>query len=185
MCGICGIISSSKSGNRQRVQRMLDRMSHRGPDGQGFWQSKDLRVSLGHVRLAIVDPSPAGTQPMHAAPGLSQVVNGEFYNFTELKRDLKLQSNFVSDCDSEILLHGYSEKGLDFVSSLNGMFAFALHDEKADKVYLARDRMGIKPLYYCFHDGEFIFASEIKAIIALIGFKLEDPYITRSSAAAS
>lgn len=164
MCGICGIISSSKSGNRQRVQRMLDRMSHRGPDGQGFWQSKDLRVSLGHVRLAIVDPSPAGTQPMHAAPGLSQVVNGEFYNFTELKRDLKLQSNFVSDCDSEILLHGYSEKGLDFVSSLNGMFAFALHDEKADKVYLARDRMGIKPLYYCFHDGEFIFASEIKAL---------------------
>lgn len=144
----------------------MDRMAHRGPDGDGVWQSTDGRVTLGHVRLAIQDTSDAGAQPMHHPAGLHQTVNGEFYNYPVLRQSFGPDAPFSSDCDSEVLLHGYARDGAAFVRDLAGMFAFALHDTRLDKVLLGRDRLGIKPLYYVMHGGTLIFASEIKALFA-------------------
>lgn len=146
----------------------MARMHHRGPDGEGFWLSDDGHVALGHVRLAIVDTSDAGRQPMHHAAGLHEVVNGEFYNYPELRRRVDSGAPYLSNCDSEILLHGYAKRGEDFIRELNGMFAFALFDERTGRVVLGRDRMGIKPLYYCHWQNEIIFASEIKALFAAL-----------------
>lgn len=166
MCGICGIVSNRQSDSHARVARMLDRMAHRGPDGRGIWQSTDGRVTLGHVRLAIVDTSDAGAQPMHHPDGLTAVVNGEIYNYPELRRELEPSARFRSQSDSEVVLHGHADAGVEFLPRLNGMFAFGLFDERNGSMMLARDRLGIKPLYYVIHDGDFIFASEIKALFA-------------------
>lgn len=168
MCGICGIIGPAAPDTPARVRAMMDRMAHRGPDGDGVWQSAEGRVTLGHVRLAIQDTSDAGAQPMHHPADLHQTVNGEFYNYPELRRSFAPDTQFASDCDSEILLHGYARKGADFVPDLAGMFAFALYDARKGKVLLGRDRLGIKPLYFLVHGGELIFASEIKALFAAI-----------------
>lgn len=143
-------------------------MRHRGPDSEGAWQSADHKVTLGHVRLAIVDSSPAGAQPMHHPQGLHSVVNGEIYNYPELRKTLEVHGQFRSDCDSEVVLHGHHVYGSDFISQLNGMFAFALYDEQDGCIFLVRDRIGIKPLYYTVHNGRLIFASEIKALFAAI-----------------
>ncbi len=168
MCGICGIVSPHSASCVPRVERMLDRLAHRGPDGRGIWQSSDGRVTLGHARLAIVDLSDAAAQPMTHPAGISAVVNGEIYNYPALRRSLEHDACFASDCDSEIVLHGHVLEGTGFLPRLNGMFAFGLCDERDGSVVLARDRLGIKPLYYLLHGGELVFASEIKALFGAI-----------------
>ena len=168
MCGICGIIGNSSRDNISRVKLMMDRMIHRGPDGKGTWRSKKNKVTLGHVRLAIQDLSIAGKQPMHHPAGLHYVINGEIYNYPELKNQLAQSVKFNSICDSEIIKYGWMESGDKFINQLNGMFALAIFDERHDTVTLARDRLGIKPLYYTVYNDELLFASEIKALFGAI-----------------
>ncbi|MEQ8402140.1 MAG: asparagine synthase (glutamine-hydrolyzing) [Silicimonas sp.] len=170
MCGICGIVGPPDPKATDRVGRMMARMRHRGPDGQGVWSSEDGRITFGHVRLAIVDTSDAGAQPMHHPAGLTEVVNGEIYNYHELRRRLEHDgaAPFRSHCDSEVILHGIAAEGISFLKALNGMFAVAVSDLRAGSVWLARDRLGIKPLYYLMHGEELIFASEIKALFAAL-----------------
>lgn len=168
MCGICGIIGRSNAEPAHQIYAMMERMPHRGPDGSGVWQSPDGIVTLGHVRLAIVDTSDAGAQPMHNKSGIHAVTNGEFYNYPILRRSLEKDVEFFSHCDSEIILHGYERHGASYLSQLNGMFALALYDERKRTLILARDRIGIKPLYYTVYKNQLLFASEIKALFGAI-----------------
>ena len=164
MCGIAGVVGSGDA--RGRTQAMVERLVHRGPDGQGVWSNRD--VALGHTRLSIVDLSEAGAQPMVSKDGHTVVtVNGEIYNYGELRRDLENQGMaFVSDCDSEVVLHLYRQGGLDALAKLQGMFAFGLWDSKERTLIVVRDRVGIKPVYYTLENGVFAFASEIKALLS-------------------
>jgi len=169
MCGICGCAGPADSA--ARVKAMLGRMTHRGPDDEGLWSSPGL--ALGHRRLAIVDLSPGGHQPMTTADGsLVAVVNGEIYNYPALRAALEEHgARFRSNSDSEVVLHAYRRDGVGSFSELNGMFAYGLWDGAAQKLFLVRDRLGIKPVYY-WHDPErsiFCFASEIKALLAAAG----------------
>ncbi len=163
MCGICGVWGG-RDGPAQ-TRSMLDRLAHRGPDGDGIWAEKDL--TLGHNRLAIVDLTQAGAQPMVTADGMHvAAVNGEIYNYPELRQALeKNGAVFASDCDSEVVLHAYRAQGLEALRQFNGMFAFALWDKAKQQLILARDRLGIKPLYYHRGPNGFRFASEIKALL--------------------
>ena len=144
---------------------MTDALAHRGPDDEG--QYIDVNIALGHRRLAILDLTPAGHQPMASKDGnIVLVYNGEIYNYLELKIELEaLGYHFRSRTDTEALLHGYQAWGIDVVKKLNGMFAFGLWDGLSRTLYLVRDRYGIKPLYWAFFGNIFIFASEIKAIL--------------------
>lgn len=145
---------------------MTDSIVHRGPDGEGHYI--DHSFGLGHRRLAIVDLSSAGKQPMETLDGRYVIsYNGEIYNFQELKKELESAGyQFQSATDSEVVLYGYAHWGIQCVEKFNGMFAFAIWDKKEKELTLARDRYGIKPLYYTLQNGSLIFASEIKAIIA-------------------
>lgn len=165
MCGICGLAGAIT--DDATLKRMLERLKHRGPDGSGMWSDHAQRIALGHTRLAIIDTSDAGRQPMHL-DGLHAAVNGEIYNYPALREDLESRhgAQFASHCDSEIVLHGYRYEGVDFFKRLNGMFAIALYDEARGRLLLLRDRIGIKPLYYCYKDNRFAFASEIKSLLA-------------------
>jgi len=144
---------------------MISIIHHRGPDQGGLYT--DEQISLGHRRLSIIDLSKAGNQPMSNEDGsVVLIFNGEIYNFKELRRELEqLHHRFSSDTDTEVLIHGYEQWGKDVIKKLNGMFAFCLYDLNKKKLLLARDRMGIKPLYYYFNQDQFIFASEIKPIL--------------------
>ena len=130
MCGISGIVARRRV-NTGAVEAMNALMRHRGPDGEGVWQSADGQVVLGHRRLAVIDPTPAGAQPMVSPNGdLVLTFNGEIYNYQELRTDLKaVGSTFNSQSDSEVLLHGYARYGEDVLQRLNGMFAFAIYDK--------------------------------------------------------
>jgi len=163
MCGICGIYG--KDVNIEVVRKMASVMSHRGPDGEGYL--KKPNVILGHRRLSIIDLSEKASQPMENEYGnVWLIVNGEIYNFQELRKELvKYGHKFSSDSDSEVILHGYEQWGKDCLDHLRGMFAFAIYDEREDILFLARDRLGEKPLYYLEINGSFVFASELKAII--------------------
>ena len=141
---------------------MVDRLHHRGPDDRGTWISAGAH--LGHSRLSILDLSPAGHQPMSYGP-LTITYNGEVYNFRELRRGMA--GEFHSDCDTEVVLRLFSEKGAAALDQLRGMFAFAVWDERRHRLFAARDRLGIKPLYYREFDGGLAFASEIKALLEL------------------
>ncbi|HST50616.1 MAG TPA: asparagine synthase (glutamine-hydrolyzing) [Pyrinomonadaceae bacterium] len=175
MCGIAGLISSNPEA---RVGSMLKAIEHRGRDDEGVWTSHAIdeegrRVSFGHRRLAIIDTSSAGHQPMLSADGRYVVTfNGEIYNYRELKRRLEsLGREFHTDTDTEVLLEAFAEWGAGCLSHLNGMFAFAVWDARERTLTLARDRLGIKPLFYAkavsAGGGEsFVFASEAKAILA-------------------
>jgi len=146
---------------------MRDSLEHRGPDDAGLWQSPLNGVTLGSRRLAILDLSPRGHQPMQdASRTLTIVFNGEIYNYVELRRELQSFYTFHSQTDTEVLLAAYSHWGLDFVQRLNGMFAFALWDSRKKMLYAARDRFGEKPFYYFRRPSLLLFASEIKAILA-------------------
>jgi asparagine synthase (glutamine-hydrolysing) len=177
MCGICGILQFDSS-NRPVDTALLDRMNftlrHRGPDSDGVYISPSKNIGLGFRRLAIVDLSPAGNQPMCNEDGTIWVVfNGEIYNHAKLRPALETAGHrYKSRSDTETIIHAYEEYGPRFVEKLEGMFAIALWDSRKNLLYLYRDRVGIKPLYYTAINNRIVFASEIKAI-------LEDTHIVR------
>lgn len=167
MCGLAGIINFDRGRpvDRSALAAMADRMVHRGPDEGGLWAAGP--VGLAHRRLSIIDLSPAAAQPMANEDGSIVITyNGEIYNFKDLRRDLAAAGHaFRSDSDTEVLIHGYEQYGLDLWSKLNGMFAMALWDGRKRKMILVRDRIGIKPLYYYLDSNRMVFASELTAII--------------------
>ncbi|THB73264.1 MAG: asparagine synthase (glutamine-hydrolyzing) [Gammaproteobacteria bacterium] len=168
MCGLVGIASTQHSINRSWLCSGRDTMTHRGPDDAGEWWSDDGRVGLGHRRLSIIDLSPLGHQPMRDEHrGLTIVFNGEIYNHSELRNKLvALGFVFNSQSDTEVLLAAYAAWGEECLAHLNGMFTFALFDDRQQKLFLTRDRAGEKPLFYHFKDGTLQFSSELKALLA-------------------
>ncbi len=161
MCGINGFNWKDK----KLIQSMNKEIRHRGPDDTGYYS--DSRISLGSVRLSIIDLSPKGHMPMFSSDKKLVIVhNGEIYNFNEIKKELiKKGYKFRSRTDTEVILYSYKEWGPDCVKKFNGMWAFCIYDKEKNILFLSRDRFGIKPLYYYFKKGRFIFASEIKAIL--------------------
>ena len=172
MCGIVGLINlNSVAVAPPILKRMTDEIAHRGPDGEGHWIEGN--VGLGHRRLAILDLSPAGHQPMVSADHRFVLTyNGEIYNFRELRAELQAIGYwFRSKTDSEVVLYALAEWGVQALDRFNGMFALALWDRKSQTLLLARDRYGIKPLYYAQQGSLFIFGSEQKAMLTVPGFE--------------
>ena len=161
MCGIAGIFGRE---DEKLVGRMVSRMRHRGPDGEGYYSDKG--ISMGMCRLSIIDLE-GGQQPIYNEEGsICVVLNGELYIFGGFKEKLENKGHrFHTECDTEVLVHLYEEYGYNLVEKLNGMFTFAIWDSNKKELFLARDRLGIKPLYYTISNKEFIFASEIKSIL--------------------
>ncbi len=171
MCGIAGIhayLDVAPRVDRGELVRMNERMVARGPDGSGLWVSEDGRTGFGHLRLAIIDLSEGGAQPMHASNGrLTITFNGEIYNYRELRAELQARGRtFRSESDTEVLLQLYAEYGASMVSRLRGMFAFGLWDADRRTLLLARDPLGIKPLYWADDGWTLRFASQAKALLA-------------------
>ncbi len=166
MCGIAGIISTNSSEiNTSLLKRMSDALIHRGPDGDGQWINPNQTVGLAHTRLAIIDLSSAGVQPMHYRERYSIVFNGEIYNYIELRVNLKKAGyEFVSNTDTEVILAAYDYYKEDCLHYFDGMFSFTIWDDVEQCLFAARDRFGEKPFYYFNDKGRFIFASEMKAI---------------------
>ncbi len=165
MCGIVGIIGIDKNESPKTIQNMLDSIQHRGPDDQGIWVKNE--AILGMRRLSIVDIK-NGNQPAVVDDDIGLVFNGEIYNYKEIKEKLiKKGYNFYTNGEAEVILNLYKEYGIDGIQQLNGMFAIAILHISQKKLYLIRDRLGIKPLYYTFQNNNFIFASEIKAFNGL------------------
>ena len=170
MCGIAGIVGLE---TERLIGSMLKSVEHRGRDDQGVWVSEPIdgsgrRACLGHRRLAIIDTSPGGHEPMLSHDGRYVLTfNGEIYNYRELREQLRSHGHeFRTDSDAEVLLAAISEWSWEAVDRLNGMFAFAVWDNKERTLTLVRDHVGIKPLYYSFTGDTFVFGSEIKAILA-------------------
>jgi asparagine synthase (glutamine-hydrolysing) len=175
MCGINGALAFAGGTFRvseRYVSRMRDTMAHRGPDGASSWVDAECRVGLGHRRLSIIDLSDCAAQPMSNEDGTLWITyNGEIYNHRELRAELSRSGRHrwkTDHSDTEVILHAFEEWGIDCLSRFRGMFAFGLWDANARELWLVRDRVGIKPLYYSLHHGRLTFASEIKAL-------LEDP----------
>src|SRR3954465_4893788 len=168
MCGIAGYASVNRPIAPSLLLQMRDTLRHRGPDDEGAWASEDGLVALGHRRLAIIDLSPAGRQPMADSAGQLQIIfNGEIYNYQEVRRELETRKHvFRTATDTEVILEAYHEWGDDCLRRLNGMFAFAIYDRTRRRVLFARDRAGEKPLFYRHDHGTIIFASELKALLA-------------------
>ena len=178
MCGIAGIISLA--GTRipdlaAKLAVMQKLLSHRGPDGQGTWHGNDDRAGLAHVRLSIIDLTQAASQPMAGPAGTVVSFNGEIYNYVELRKALSGTWKFRTNSDTETILASYDNDGADCVSQLRGMFAFALWDDRRQRLFCARDRFGIKPFYYAVVGDCFYFASEIKALIPFLPEVDTDP----------
>ena len=165
MCGIAGAVGVESA---ERVRAMSDAIAHRGPDDSGIFFDANTRVALGHRRLSIIDLSACGHQPMSYRDGRYQLIyNGEIYNFAALRAELEpLGHSFQSRSDSEVILAAYAQWGSRCVERFRGMFAFAIYDRDEATLFLARDRFGIKPLYYAQRNGVFAFASELKALLA-------------------
>ena len=172
MCGICGLVGRVET---EAVERMNALVAHRGPDDHDLYVDRSSNVVLGHRRLAIIDLSPAGKQPMRNDDGsLVIVFNGEIYNYRELRARLASRGvRFRSNSDTEVILKLYEAEGADSVKALNGIFALAIWDAKRDTLFLARDHFGIKPLYYVERNGWLAFASEAKALFAVPGIHPE------------
>src|SRR3989344_6321166 len=169
MCGIAGYWGS---GDKNILKKMADTLRHRGPDDEGYYE--DNSVGLAHRRLSIIDTSSAGHQPMSGEDSTATIVfNGEIYNFQELKNNLKKKHLFKSSSDTEVIVYLYEEIGAEVFSKLEGMFAIALYDKKKGKLFLARDRMGKKPLYYGVFEHTLMFGSEFKALMEHPSFKKE------------
>jgi asparagine synthase (glutamine-hydrolysing) len=165
MCGICGVFDrSGRPVSGELVERMTASLAHRGPDGSGQFVSGE--IGLGHRRLSIIDLA-GGSQPVTNEDGSLQLIfNGEIYNYIELRTELLAKGHvFRSQSDTEVIVHAYEQWGLDCVQRFNGMFAFALWDSRARRLFAARDHLGIKPLYYAALGKRLIFASEIKALL--------------------
>ena len=171
MCGIAGILHLDGSlCDRSDVQRITDALAHRGPDGSGIYT--DGSVGLGHRRLAILDLSESGKQPMSVLDGRYRITfNGEVFNFLELRRELlKIGQTFHSETDTEVIVAAYHHWGADCVLKFNGMWAFAIWDSQRRELFLSRDRFGIKPLHYLSEPRRFVFASELKSFLHLHDF---------------
>lgn len=165
MCGIAGFIDFQRNSSVDMLKRMTDTLHHRGPDGAGYelFETETAQVGLGHRRLAILDLTEQGKQPMQFLDSWI-TFNGEIYNFSEIKTELAaLGHSFHSESDTEVILHAYRQWGKDCLERFIGMFAFVMYDSQKNEVFIARDRTGIKPLHYYYHDGLFLFASELKA----------------------
>lgn len=163
MCGIAGIMGDNATIS---IGRMTKALAHRGPDGEGVYISPDQRVALGHTRLSIIDLSPKGHQPMSYDGRYWIVFNGEIYNYTELRDELKaLGYKFFTNTDTEVILVAYIQWGNYCLKRLRGMFAFAIWDSHFKRLFMARDRLGIKPLYYSQRQNVFAFASEVRALL--------------------
>jgi len=168
MCGIVGFHDYSGRTNNEILTTMRDTLSHRGPDDAGNYFDKINGVGLGHRRLSVIDLSPLGHQPMsNKDQSIWVTYNGEIYNYKELRQDLiKLGHSFRSNSDTEVLLYAYQEWGVECVEKFIGMFAIAIWDCNKQTLFLFRDRAGVKPLYYYYGNGLFLFASELKALVA-------------------
>ena len=179
MCGICGYVSKNEY-TEQVISGMVSTLAHRGPDDSGIYLQKmrtGAWIGLGHRRLSILDLSQAGHQPMFSPDGtLGIIYNGEVYNYIELRNDLMHKGHvFVSNCDTEVVLHLFQEYGTDSFRMLNGMFALAIIDFENEEIILARDRIGKKPLYYYYSENNdsFVFGSELKSLIKFPEFHKE------------
>jgi len=173
MCGIVGFRTNRDfSRLRDALPEATSRLVHRGPDDTGLFFDQESGVGLGHRRLSVIDLSEAGRQPMASDDGMVNIVyNGEIYNFQEIRSTLEGHGHhFRTETDTEVILNAYMEWGMDCLTRFVGMFALALWDSRSRLLFLARDRLGIKPLYYHFTPGELIFASELKALMAFKGF---------------
>lgn len=174
MCGIFGILGKSGLVSEQLVEELTNLVAHRGPDGIGV--SLKANVGLGHRRLAIIDLSKDGVQPMrHRDEPLTITYNGEIYNYLELRAELQKEGAvFKTATDTEVLLNAYLFWGMRCLEKLNGMWAFAIHDERNDTIFCARDRFGVKPFYYIENSDAFAFASEIRQLLPLIPTRTAD-----------
>lgn len=176
MCGIAGFTitaADSEEKNKSAITAMVHALKHRGPDAQSQWQ--DETVCLGHARLSIIDLSNASNQPLHSSCNRYVIVyNGELYNYRDLKLELQRVAQgsdrqtyfFKTNSDTEVILAAYQRWGVDCLDKFNGMFAFAVYDKLEKLLFIARDRVGIKPLYYSYRNNQFVFASEIRSVLA-------------------
>ena len=171
MCGICGI-----TWNDQNLIRSMGLgIKHRGPEQEGFYI--DDSISMCCERLKILDLSENAKQPLHNEDSSIWVVlNGEIYNFQEIKKELESKHRFYTNTDTEVIVHAYEEYGEDCIHKLNGMFSFALWDSNKKKLFIARDRLGVKPLFYCIVNNNLVFSSEIKSLLQFDGIKREINY---------
>lgn len=175
MCGINGFYNYSNVNipdPKQLISGMNLKIQHRGPDDTGVWINNENHIYFGHQRLSIIDLSTKGHQPMKSTTGNVIIFNGEIYNYRELKKEF-VDYKFDSNSDTEVLLKLYDHYGQDCINFLNGMFAFGIWDNGKSELFLARDRIGIKPLYYTTQNGIFVFSSEIKSILSLPWVKTE------------
>ena len=176
MCGICGIINfNNQKPTKDQLKMMTDTMVHRGPDDMGFHTSKNTGLAMR--RLSIIDLN-TGNQPIsNEDNSIWVVLNGEIYNYVEIRKDLQARGHiFRTKSDTEVIVHLYEEKGIKGLDDLNGMFAFALYDSKKNILWIVRDRLGIKPLYYAKFKNKLIFSSDLNSLN-----KLEDFDISISS----
>lgn len=165
MCGISGYVNLEDGIPSAVIETMNNSLAHRGPDDSGIFISRNKHIALGHRRLSFLDLTEDGKQPMQNNTGNTIITfNGEIYNFREIKKELADDYNFKTNTDTEVILAGYQKWGIDVVNKLKGMFAFALLDEEKKKLFLVRDRFGIKPLYYTIQNSKLLFASELKSI---------------------
>ena len=185
MCGIAGVISSNpRFVSADRIKKMTDSLAHRGPDAEGHWTNADKTTALGNRRLAIIDLSNAGNQPMLYLNRYTIIHNGEVYNYVEIKEELQTKGySFFSKTDTEVIVAAYDCWGEDCVDYFEGMFAFAIWDEKEKELFAARDRFGEKPFFYFLDSEQFVFASEMKALWAAgigrtVNLKLLFNYLT-------
>ena len=168
MCGIVGFVDYHKRSSKEKLKNMTDVLHHRGPDDSGysFYDEEKYQIGLGHRRLSILDLSKHGHQPM-TFENYEIAYNGEVYNFKEIRKELEtLGYSFDSDSDTEVILNLFIRDKHACVNKLRGMFAFAIHDKETDELFVARDRLGIKPLNYYWDGQRLIAGSEIKAIYA-------------------
>ncbi len=175
MCGISGFTDFNKKTDRSILEKMNRIMAHRGPDGEGYgmYNHPEAAVGLGHRRLSIIDLTEGGSQPK-VFENLYLTFNGEIYNYEEIKKELEQKGHlFNSHSDSEVILHAYKEWGSAALQKFIGMFAFAIYDETAQKLFACRDRAGVKPFFYYWKDGLFLFSSELKAMMQHPGFVKE------------
>ncbi|HUC80444.1 MAG TPA: asparagine synthase (glutamine-hydrolyzing) [Flavisolibacter sp.] len=175
MCGIAGFVDFKKKSTEADVNQMSSCLQHRGPDGSGvyFEESSSAAIGFGHRRLSIIDLSETANQPMHFA-GLHLIFNGEIYNYNEIREQLiGLGHQFQTHSDTEVILHAWAQWGEKSIEQWRGMFAIALYDENKNELVCIRDRAGVKPYYYYYRDGLFLFASELKSITSHKGFTKE------------
>lgn len=175
MCGISGFIDPSRKLSKTDLKAMISTLNHRGPDNQNveIFESSFANIGMAHARLSIIDLSNEANQPM-SFKHLTITYNGEIYNFNEIKNELiDLGHNFSTHSDTEVILHAFEEWSVEAVDKFIGMFAFAIFDKLQNKIFIFKDRVGVKPLYYTIQNKIFLFSSELKSFMALDFFKKE------------